>query len=457
MPPRRDVLAWGRAHRHAHTLIAPAFRDEAMRVLPQLAPETRWLPRGLGRSYGDSGLNEDQLLVDATGLDRFIALDADRGVLECEAGVTLADILQLLEARAAQAGAGPIWFLPVTPGTKFVTVGGAIANDVHGKNHHRAGCFGNHVLSLKLLRSTGEVLDCSPSENAGLFAATIAGLGLTGLILSARIQLKAVPGLWLEAEDLRYGNLDEFFALSEASRADWEYDVAWLDCLASGVALGRGVFSRARHVSWPQDSAPPRVRPAWQPRLAMPVDLPGFALNRLTVGGFNTLLWHKAPATPKRRVVHYDGVFYPLDAIAQWNRLYGRQGFYQYQCVLPEAHARAAVRAQLQAIAASGEGSFLAVLKTFGARRSPGMLSFPMPGTTLALDFPNRGSRTLALLTRLDAVTREAGGRIYPAKDGRVSAADFQHGYPGWQAFAQHIDPRCSSSFWRRVSAPPSL
>ncbi|MES2683982.1 MAG: FAD-binding oxidoreductase [Pseudomonadota bacterium] len=456
MPLRHDLLAWGRAHRYPHTLITPAFRDEALRALPQLPTETRWLPRGLGRSYGDSGLNADQLLVDATGLDRFIALDVASGVLECEAGMTLADILQLLETRAAQAGGSPVWFLPVSPGTKFVTVGGAIANDVHGKNHHRAGCFGSHVRSLKLLRSSGEVLDCSTTENAELFAATIAGLGLTGLILSAVIQLKAVPGLWLETEDVRYGHLDEFFSLSETSRADWEYDVAWLDCLASGAALGRGVFSRARHVAWPAGSTPPSVRPAWQPRFALPVDLPSLALSRLTVGSFNALLWHRAPATPKRRTVHYDGVFYPLDAIGQWNRLYGKRGFYQYQCVLPQSNAPAAVRALLQAIAASGEGSFLAVLKTFGARSSPGLLSFPMPGTTLALDFANRGPRTLALLTRLDSITHEAGGRIYPAKDGRVSAADFQQGYPQWQAFARHIDPRCSSSFWRRVSAPAS-
>lgn len=454
---RQDLLGWGRAHHFAHTLIAPAFQDEAVRVLSQLREETRWLPRGLGRSYGDSGLNENQLLVDATGLDRFIALDAATGVLECEAGVTLADILQLLETLATKADTGSVWFLPVSPGTKFVTVGGAIANDVHGKNHHRAGCFGNHVLSLRLLRSTGEVLDCSAAENTELFSATVAGLGLTGLILSAQIQLKAVTGLWLETEDVRYGNLDEFFSLSEASRDDWEYDVAWLDCLARGNALGRGVFTRARHVAWAAGSTPPLVRPAWQPNLAMPLDLPGFALNRVTVGSFNTLLWHKAPARPKRRTAHYDGVFYPLDAIADWNRLYGKQGFYQYQCVLPEASARTAVREQLQAIAASGDGSFLAVLKTFGARRSPGMLSFPVAGTTLALDFANRGPRTLVLLDRLDAITREAGGRIYPAKDGRVSAIDFQRGYPQWQAFAQHIDPRCSSSFWRRVSAAPSI
>lgn len=451
-----EVLAWGRAHRFAHRVIAPAFRDAAVRAVPSLGAGIQWLPRGQGRSYGDSGLNADGVLVDANALDRFLAFDRTTGVLECEAGVTLADILQLLEAHAAAPGRDPRWFLPVTPGTKFVTVGGAIANDVHGKNHHRAGCFGNHLLSLTLLRSSGEVLRCAPDENPALFAATIGGLGLTGLVLTARLQLMEVPGLWVEAEDQRYGDLDGFYALADAARADWEYDVAWLDCMAGGPRLGRGVFTRARHVALPAGSAPPKSRPAWEPRLTMPMELPELALNRLTIGSFNSLLWHKAPAIPKRRTVHYDPVFYPLDAIDRWNKLYGRRGFYQYQCAIPTANAQPAIRELLRAIAASGEGSFLAVLKTFGERPSPGMLSFPLPGATLALDFPNRGPRTLALLDRLDAITRAAAGRIYPAKDGRVSAADFQHGFPRWREFAAQVDPGCSSSFWRRVSADVS-
>jgi FAD/FMN-containing dehydrogenase len=453
---REDVLAWGRAHRFPQRVIAPAFLDEAVTTVPALPPETCWLPRGQGRSYGDSGLNAGGTLIDANGLDRYIAFDRTNGVLECEAGVTLADILQLLEAHAAAPQGQPLWFLPVTPGTKFVTVGGAIANDVHGKNHHRAGCFGNHVLSLNLLRSSGEILSCSPQAHPGLFAATVGGLGLTGLILSARIALMPVPGLWLEAEDERYGDLDSFHRLADAARSDWEYDVAWIDCMAGGPRLGRGVFTRARHIALPARVTPPTVRPAWEPRLSMPLDLPELALNRFSIGSFNTLLWHKAPAAAARRIVHYDPVFYPLDAIDRWNRLYGRRGFYQYQCAIPRSNAQPAIRALLQAIAASGEGSFLAVLKTFGDRTSPGLLSFPLPGATLALDFPNRGERTLKLLDRLDAITGEAGGRIYPAKDGRVSAADFQRGYPQWQAFAKYIDPHCSSSFWRRVSADRS-
>lgn len=432
-------------------MLAPAFLDDAKEKIVAIQGNDLWLPRGRGRSYGDSGLNADGVLIDTDGLDRYLAFDRGTGVLECEAGVTLADILQLLDAHAAAPGGHPLWFLPVTPGTKFVTVGGAIANDVHGKNHHRAGCFGNHVLSLTLLRSSGEVLTCSPQENAGLFAATIAGLGLTGLILTARLALMQVPGLWVEAEDERYDDLDAFHRLADEARADWEYDVAWIDCMAKGRKLGRGVFTRSRHVPLAADVPPPKSRPAWGPRLTMPLELPELAMNRFTIGSFNTLLWNKAPAKPTRRIVHYDPVFYPLDAIDRWNKLYGRRGFYQYQCAIPTANAQPAVRALLQAIAASGEGSFLAVLKTFGDKPSPGMLSFPLPGATLALDFPNRGNRTLALLDRLDAITHEAGGRIYPAKDGRVTAAAFRRGYPRWREFAQHIDPQCSSSFWRRV------
>jgi len=447
---RDDVVAWGRAHRFKHRLEKVHFVDQAAAAIAAAGSADRLLARGMGRSYGDSALNADQILLDITGLDRFISFDPQSGVLECEAGVTLAAILHLLEHRTS----GQPWFLPVTPGTKFVTIGGAIANDVHGKNHHRAGCFGNHVLSLHLQRSNGERLTCSRQENVALFEATIGGLGLTGLILSARIALQPVPGFALEAEDLRYGSLDDFFQLSDDSLADWEYGVAWLDCLSSGANLGRGVFSRARHIAL---SPGMQMRTRRQTQLSMPLDFPGFLLNRYSIGVFNKLLWHKASDVPRRHVKHYDPVFYPLDTIGQWNRMYGRRGFYQYQCVVPSGNAKNAIRALLSAISRSGEGSFLAVLKTFGDIGSPGMLSFPMPGATLALDFSNRGTRTLALLNELDLITAAAGGRIYPAKDGRVLAANFQLGYPRWREFSQHIDPKFSSSFWRRVSQGSSV
>jgi FAD/FMN-containing dehydrogenase len=374
-------------------------------------------------------------------LDHVRGFDTASGILEAEAGISLKDILILCAQHGGQ------WFLPVSPGTKFVTLGGAIANDVHGKNHHGAGCFGNHVLSLTLLRSDGRVLTCSPDENADLFRATIGGMGLTGVILSARIALKAVPGPWLQSEDIRYDNLDAFYDLTADSLKDWEYTVAWIDCLARGAQLGRGIFSRARHVTVTRPAPPVE-----DPRITLPVSFPNLALNKMTLAAFNALYIRRASRRPARKIVPFESVFYPLDAIGRFNLLYGRRGFYQYQCVIPTTVEREATRALLTEISKAGAGSFLAVLKTLGDKPSPGMMSFPMAGTTLALDFANDGAPTLALLSRLDAITRGAGGRVYAAKDGRVSAADFQAGYPQWRAFARHVDPAFSSSFWRRVT-----
>jgi L-gulonolactone oxidase len=437
---RSDVLSWGRAHRVTQAVARPAFADQ----LPELVARRgarRLLARGCGRSYGDSNLNADNAVIDMTGLDHVLAFDTETGILEAESGVTLRDILALTEDRGGR------WFLPVTPGTKYVTLGGAIANDVHGKNHHSAGCFGNHVLSLQLLRSDGSVLTCAPAQNTELFQATIGGLGLTGIILSARIALKAVPGPWFESEDIRFDDLAGFYELSRASADAWEYTVAWIDCFAAGRALGRGLFSRARHAVSQPSTRPGSGRP---PRIALPLPFPAFALSAPGVIAFNAVHWRQAAP---RRIVSPDKALYPLDSIGRWNLMYGRRGFYQYQCVVPQSVEESATRALLEEIQAAHTGSFLAVLKTFGDRPSPGMLSFPMPGTTLALDFPNRGEATLRLMDRLDRITHDAGGRVYAAKDGRVSAQDFQRGYPAWRSFADHVDPGFSSSFWRRVAA----
>ena len=436
---RRRVRSWGRIDDVGHRVGVPADATEAATLLGQ--PESSWLPFGLGRSYGDVCLNEGGGLIDARGLDRPIAFDAETGLLEVEGGVSLAEIL----SRVGRSGPG--WFLPVSPGTKFVTVGGAIANDVHGKNHHRSGCFGNHVVSLRLLRSDGAVRTCSPTENADLFAATIGGLGLTGLIVSAVLRMMRVPSRWIEVEDIRFDDLAAFERLSASSASDWEYTVAWIDCFATGARSGRGIFTRARHAE--RDGPPPAA--SLRPRVSLRLDLPAFVLNRATVGIFNQLYWRKSPRKPERRTTSYEPVFYPLDAIGDWNRLYGSRGFYQFQCVVPAAAARDAIPLLLSTIGRSGQGSFLSVLKTFGSIRSPGLLSFPMPGTTLALDFPNRGPATRELLGRLHAITSAAGGRLYPAKDRLMSPSRFRDGYPRFAEFATHVDPRFSSSFWRRV------
>ncbi|HET6395686.1 MAG TPA: FAD-binding oxidoreductase [Pseudoxanthomonas sp.] len=395
------------------------------------------LPYGNGRSYGDSCLNPGGTLLHARRLDRFIRFDPDAGVLECEAGVLLAEIIEMALPRG--------WFLPVTPGTRFVTVGGAIANDVHGKNHAAAGSFGDHVLDLELLRSDGSRCVCSPQADAGLFRATIGGLGLTGVIVRARLRLRRVVGPALEVEARRFSRLADYFTLA-GETAGSEYRVAWVDCLARGAALGRGVYTHGCHA---QDGAgEPQVR---RRRLAVPWVPPFSLINGLSLRAFNALYYRRVPARAMRRVQHYRPFFYPLDEVADWNRMYGPRGFLQYQCVVPPDHAQEATAEMLDRIAASGEGSFLAVLKQFGQRPAPGLLSFPRPGTTLALDFPFRGNRTLALLDALDRVVMAAGGAVYPAKDARMPPEVFAASFPALPAFREHVDPGFSSGLWRRV------
>ncbi len=397
--------------------------------------QTPFLAYAQGRSYGDVCLNENGILLDTRHLDHFVQFDRDKGILRCEAGVTFDSILQLIVPHH--------WFLPVTPGTKYISVGGAVANDVHGKNHHKAGTFGRHVRQLELLRANGERLLCSPTENTELFNATIGGLGLTGLINWVEFSLKKIPGNLIEQETVRFNNLTEFFKLSDESDQDWEYTVAWIDCLATDEQLGRGLFMRGNHCD---SSKKYRHR---TPKLSIPFDAPGFLLNKYTVQAFNQLYFNK-PFKAKARV-HLDPFFYPLDAINHWNRLYGRKGFLQYQCVIPKQHREVAMQEMLAMIAQSGQGSFLSVLKEFGDIESPGLLSFPRPGITLALDFSNRGSKTLALLEQLDAITLKYEGAVYPAKDARMSPAAFAQYFPAWKEFEKYMDPHFSSNFIRRV------
>jgi FAD/FMN-containing dehydrogenase len=405
------------------------------------ADEGSYLAYGLGRSYGDSCLNEGGTLLETPALNGLLSFDEASGLLRCQAGVTLAEIIGFALPRG--------WFLPTSPGTKFVTVGGAIANDVHGKNHHRAGTFGRHVPRFELLRSDGERLDCSATQNAGLYGATIGGLGLTGLITWAEVQLRRAPGPFIAMESVRFRSLDEFLELSAESDRDFEYTMAWVDCMAAGESSGRGLFMRGNH-AW-QRHIPGRAESASQ-KLSVPFALPGSLLNTLSVRAFNLVHYHAQLAQTVSKVVHYDPFFYPLDAIGEWNRLYGRRGFLQHQCVVPHEQAGPAMLAILDAVSRSGQGSFLAVLKTFGDLPSPGLLSFPRPGVTLALDFALRGRSTLDLLDRLDEVVLAHGGAVYPAKDARMSPQTFEASFPGWRDLLPYIDERFSSSFWRRVT-----
>lgn len=426
--------SWGRYPVTTETVITLSDRHAP---LPRATSSV--LPIGNARSYGDSCLNDGGTLLGMRGLDHFIAFDPESGLLTCEAGVLFSEILDLVVPQG--------WFLPVTPGTRFVTVGGAIGNDVHGKNHHRAGTFGHHVLAFELLRTDGSRLRCSIDENPEWFAATIGGLGLTGAITWATIQLRRIAGPWMSTESHRFANLEGFFALSRASDGDFEYTVSWIDCLAQGPALGRGLFSRGNHAP-----ACPDVRPMPSDRpLTVPFTPPISLVNPLSLRSFNQLYYHRQRKRIVHSTTHYQPFFYPLDGIANWNRIYGPSGFLQHQCVIPPDASEAATAELIKTIASSGLGSFLAVLKQFGDLPSRGMLSFPRPGTTLALDFPNGGAETFALLERLDAIVEAAGGAVYPAKDARMSGERFRRYFPRWEAFSQFIDPGISSSFWRRV------
>ena len=426
-----ERLSWGRFPRQSAARVhALNWRDDP---LPASAPI---LPRGCGSSYGDSCLNAGGTLLDTTRLDRLIAFDRESGVVRCEAGVTFERLLEVI----VPAG----WFLPVSPGTRRVSVAGAIANDVHGKNHHRAGTFGAHVRALELVRSDGSRLECSRASHAEIFNATIGGLGLTGLVTWAEFDLRRIASAFLDVETVRFHGVDEFLALSRESHERFEHTVAWVDAAARGRAFARGLFMRANHA----ENGPLAPR-SGKHRLAIPFDFPALALSRLPVRAFNAVHFHAT--RPGSARVHLEPFFYPLDAIGHWNRMYGRRGFVQHQCVVPMGPAPEAVRALLDAITASGEASFLSVLKVFGDRPSPGMLSFPRPGVTLALDFPMRGERTLALLERLDAIVMEAGGAIYPAKDARMSRETFRRSFPRLAEFLPHVDAAFSSSFWRRV------
>ena len=431
-PPLRAVSSWGRLSQLPHETHALSDRTR----LPLPATRAPALPFGTGRSYGDSCLNSQGALWLMRGLDRFIAFDPDTGVLECEAGVLLDDIISTLLPRG--------WFLPVTPGTRYVTLGGAVANDVHGKNHHRAGTLGHHVLGLTLLRTDGTRIECSPTAQADWLSATIGGLGLTGVITSVRLQMLRVRGAWIDGETLPFGTLADFFALSAQSEASHDYIVSWIDCVHGGAGETRGVFFRGNH------AAETRAAPASRTR-SLPLTPPVSLVNRLSLRAFNSVYFRMQQARAGRRREHLLPFFYPLDGLLGWNRIYGPRGFYQYQCVVPRAVQAEATAELLAVIRHSGRGSFLAVLKTFGDRPNAGMLSFPMAGTTLALDSPNEGAVTEALFQRLDAVVREAGGRLYPAKDARMPRELFLAGHPRLAEFQRYRDPGIASDLSRRL------
>jgi len=396
------------------------------------------LPVGLGRSYGDVCLLDGGTLLPTPAMGRLLAFDATTGLLTAEAGITLAQILDFAVPRG--------WFLPVSPGTKYVTLGGAIANDTHGKNHHVAGTFGCYVPQFELARSDGQRLLCSPTLNSEFYAATIGGMGLTGVITWASLQLRPIVSRLIDYQGIQFHGIDEFLDLTRQSD-NVEYTVSWVDVTSTGKNFIRGIFMQGDH-----SPAPAPLTLSSKPKLTLPFEFPGFALNAATVSAFNTLFFHKQIRPRVTAVQDYEPFFYPLDALLHWNRMYGKRGLLQFQYAIPWEHAREGTIAVLQAVAKSGLASFLAVLKVFGDVPSPGMMSFPQPGVTLALDFPIKPEKSFALFDRLAAMTLEFGGRLYPAKDARMTAAQFQAFYPQWRSFARYKDPALNSSFWQRVT-----
>jgi FAD/FMN-containing dehydrogenase len=448
-PVQQTLSGWGNFPREpAGVYRAHRWRD-AVEVLAN-APPRGVAVRGLGRSYGDAALNADGAILLTERLDRLLGFDPASGVLECESGVTFATLLEVFVPRG--------WFLPVTPGTRHVTVGGAIAADVHGKNHHRDGSLGMFVLDLRLLTGTGDVIDCSREANAEAFWATIGGMGLTGVILSARLRLRPITTSYMRVDTVRVGHLDAALERFEKNDPCYDYSVAWIDCTARGPALGRAVLMHAGHAQAGELGRDEAARPlvAQAPRRArtVPRFTPGGLLNAHTVQLFNALYYARHPSR-EGRLCHFDAFFYPLDALAHWNRIYGPRGFIQYQVAFDVARSREGLVALLEAISRSGRASFLAVLKAFG-RGSQGLLSFPRSGYTLALDIPHGGEDFGQFVAQLDRITLEHGGRVYLAKDACLDAESFTLMYPAAKRFREvkrRLDPlgRLSSSLARRV------
>lgn len=379
------------------------------------------IPRGYGRCYGDSSLSRN--IISTSQLNRFLVFDEQMGVLACESGVSICEVLALIVRKG--------WFLPVTPGTKFVTIGGAIASDVHGKNHHKDGSFADHVISMDLILPDGEICSCSREDNRELFRATCGGMGLTGVILNATFSLKRMETPYIRQTIKMARNIDEV-AYYFDQYGDSTYSVAWIDCLAGGKNLGRSILMLGEHAR-SDDMSHEQLAVRAKKEITVPFNLPGFLLNRWSIKGFNSFFYNKHRVAPKESLVYFDEFFYPLDSILHWNRIYGSGGFLQYQLVLHKDSGLEGLKKILERISKRGDGSFLAVLKLFG-KGNDNLLSFPMEGYTLALDFPMREG-LFDFFDELDRMVLDYGGRLYLTKDARMSRGVFNDSYKNVGAF----------------------
>ena len=417
--------SWGRYPQTVANLLEPLSTDAVQRLINAHGKEGSLIARGAGRSYGDSALAST--VLSSRFLDSFIAFDEEAGVIHCGSGVSLDAILKVSIPKQ--------WFLTVIPGSKFVSVGGAIAADVHGKNHHIDGTFCQQIIEFSLLLASGEIVKCSPTDNPDLFYASCGGMGLTGVIVDAKIQLSKVPSVFIKRESIIAESLQSTFNILEANHSA-KYSVAWLDCLALGEKLGRSVVYLGEHAT---DS---RFNYKDGLSISVPFATPAFLLNKYSMTAFNSTYFNLKKIAGKNAKTNYDSFFFPLDNIKHWNKLYGQNGFLQYQFVVPTEAAFSAITDVLNKVALAGKGSFLTVLKKFGAANK-NLLSFPKEGYTLTLDF-KREKAIFPLLLELDDIVLASGGRLYLAKDARMTESMFKQGYPAWETFAKlkgRVDP----------------
>jgi len=445
-PVKKKAAGWGKYPIESCLVYRPESVEDLKEMLS--CQKEKQIAYGLGRSYGDTALNKDEGLTLFNKFDHMLSFDEESGILICEAGVSLEEIINIFLPRG--------YFLPVTPGTKYVTVGGAIANDVHGKNHHVDGCFSEYVLEFDLLLATGETIKCSREENTDAFWATIGGIGLTGFITRAVIQLIRVETSYIKATYEKAENLDAAFEKFVENDANFKYSVAWIDCLSTGSSLGRSVLMRGEHAL--KEELPAKIKEPFKPSkgsmLKMPINAPSFALNPVSISAFNALYY--ASFKNETKIVDSTSFFHPLDAIDDWNKLYGKKGFIQYQAVFPKANdPKAGIRKLLERLTEEKCSSFLAVLKSSGPANK-GLLSFPMEGYTLALDIPIKNDSLFSFLKELDEIVLSHGGRVYLAKDATIDPDTFKKMYPRWEEFIRikkELDPDglFSSSMSRRI------
>lgn len=448
-----ELSGWGRYPRVRARVVRPESVSQVASHDAAAAGAGGVIARGQGRSYGDAALPDvDGTVVLTERLNRYLSFDEQAGVVRAEAGTTLADVLDTFVPRG--------WFPSVVPGTKFVSLGGCVAADIHGKNQHHAGSFGSHTTALDMQLADGSLVRCSLEENAELFRATVGGMGLTGFIRDVSFRLIPIETAHMLVRQQSARDLDESLSLLEDTVSGDEYTVSWIDCLSKGAQLGRGVLMRGNHARL-NEIKNNRNPLLLSPRRGfdLPFELPAWALNNFTARAFNRLYFQRQSRKTSHFITDIESFFFPLDAVGGWNRAYGRAGFVQYQCVLPPLESRDGLRLMLEALSASRVPCFLAVLKRFGAE-GPGLLSFPMPGYTLALDLPMRGRALFDLLKKFDEIVLRRGGRVYLAKDSCLDAETFRAmyaRYPEWLRIRERLDPggRFRSGLSERLGITP--